>query len=394
MRRPSPVAVIGSLVGALVSALTLSVTGPAPAARANPLDDLVSLVPHLVGTLLGGKQPVGEQATPVFPAYRQNPRNPLAGRTMGVYMGRGEMAWEPFATASRDRRELLGRIALRPKARWFGAWIADEDIGDVVRGYIENSQEGDPEVLVQMTVFRMDPWYTDACHTLPTRAQQRSYRIWIRRFAAAVGRTPAAIVLQPDLPFVLCFPDGGRIASRQVRYAARVLSALPRTAVYLDVGAADWPKDDPRSAASMLVRAGVSYARGFALNATHYVPTSWDVRHGTKVVAELARRGLPGKRFVVNTSSNGRGFEFGLARGAHPDHANVCRTRTERHCVTLGIPPTTAVAAKRWGLPRDVRRKARRHVDAYLWFGRPWLVMQAAPFDLPRALDLARTTPW
>jgi hypothetical protein len=33
-------------------------------------------------------------------------------------------------------------------------------------------------------------------------------------------------------------------------------------------------------------------------------------------------------------------------------------------------------------------------VDAYLWFGRPWLYMQADPFDKPRALQLARTTPY
>ena len=37
---------------------------------------------------------------------------------------------------------------------------------------------------------------------------------------------------------------------------------------------------------------------------------------------------------------------------------------------------------------------AAQYVDAYLWFGRPWLYKQAAPFVLDRALTLARTTPY
>ena len=44
-------------------------------------------------------------------------------------------------------------------------------------------------------------------------------------------------------------------------------------------------------------------------------------------------------------------------------------------------------------LARD-RARARAHIDGYLWFGRPWLYNQAAPFLLDRALELARTTPY
>ena len=40
------------------------------------------------------------------------------------------------------------------------------------------------------------------------------------------------------------------------------------------------------------------------------------------------------------------------------------------------------------------RAWAEAHVDGYLWFGRPWLSMQADPFVMKRALQLARTTPY
>lgn len=354
------------------------------------------LTPRKVGTVHPGKVPVGRYFTPVHRAYPQNPTNPLAGRTMGVYQGTRDQVWAPFQSTRGKKRQLLGKIALRPKTKWFGYWVKPHEIRAVVRDHIDNTQEGDPSVLVQMAAFGMEPWYTEACNRAPNKTEQRSYRRWVDNFARGIGATPTALILQPDLPFVLCSPRPG-VVNRQVTYAARRFSQLPNTAVYLDVGAADWPKNQPVKAAQILRRAGVRYARGFALNATHYVPTPWDVRHGTKVVRALNRMGpraLKNKKFVVNTSSNGKGFDFGNARGPHPDHADVCRTKRSRHCVTLGIPPTTAVAHAKWKLPNDVRRKARKHVDAYLWFGRPWLYMQNDPFQMQRALQLARTSPW
>jgi hypothetical protein len=320
--------------------------------------------------------------------------NPLAGRRWGVYKGFADQSWRPYVEATGTRKRLLAKIALRPKAKWFGKWISNGDITRKVREYIENSTGGDPDVLVQMTVFRMVPWEHEACRRLPTAAERASYRTWIDRFAAGVGDAHVALVLQPDGPFALCAPGGSKMPSRLIRYAARTFSALPNTSVYIDAGAADWPKDRPDQSARFLVPAGIEYARGFALNSTHYVKVADDIAFGTRLVAELARRGYRGKHFVINTSSNGRGFTFGKARGSHPDNAKVCRTRAERVCVTLGIPPTADVADPRWGLSATNRARARAHVDGYLWFGRPWLHMQADPFVMSRALAMARTTPY
>ena len=47
-----------------------------------------------------------------------------------------------------------------------------------------------------------------------------------------------------------------------------------------------------------------------------------------------------------------------------------------------------------WGLSDAAARKAATYCDAYMWFGRPWLYMQADPFDLQRALQLVRTSPY
>jgi endoglucanase len=325
-------------------------------------------------------------------------RNPLAGRRWGVYKGPQDMAWDPYVRATGATKRTLAVIALAPKAKWMGHWIPDGEIYSRTRDYIANAQAGDPETLVQMTMFRMVPWEQETCRRLPTKAEQASYKRWTDNFARAIGRTPTAIVLQPDGPFALCAPGGSKLPSSLIAYSARVLSALPRTSVYIEAGAADWPaagQGGVDRAADVLMPAGIRYARGFALNGTHYSSTADEVRRGAALVEELASRGVRGKHFVVNTSGNGQGFEFGTYQGPDPLNAWTCRSKNDpRTCVALGIPPTADVAAARWGLPDDVRKLARAHADAYLWFGRPWLYRQNEPFQLKRALAVVRSSPY
>jgi endoglucanase len=355
-------------VGIAVSAALLAATTAGPSAARNAATDAAAVTPAAT--------------------------NPLAGHPWGVYKGNADQSWPPYAASTGTDRELLAKIALRPKAKWFGKWISNATIATKVHEYIANATGGDPDVLVQMTVFRVVPWEHDACSRLATDAERASYRQWIRRFASAVGSTHVALVLQPDGPFALCAPGGSTLPSRMVAYAAKRFSALPHTSVYIDSGASDWPAGKPAEATRLLLNAGVRYARGFAMNSTHYSATSSNIAYGASVVKLLDARGVTGKHFVINTSSNGAPFTFSHARGTHPDNAKVCETKTEQVCVTLGIPPTTRVGSSRWGLSAANERLARQYVDAYLWFGRPWLFMQADPFDLQRALSLARTTPY
>ena len=81
-------------------------------------------------------------------------------------------------------------------------------------------------------------------------------------------------------------------------------------------------------------------------------------------------------------------------KGDLKDNARVCRTLTQQRCVTLGIPPTTRVGDPAYGLPSEISALARRYVDGFVWFGRPWLYNQADPFVMQRALAMARSTPW
>jgi len=338
-------------------------------------------------------------------AARAMSANPFEAHPWGNYQGPGDHAHPPYAASSGSTREMLGRIARTPKAMWFGAWMPNDEIAGIISDYIDDSQGGDPDALVQMTLFRLDPWYKDSCRQAPTAEQAASYRDWFDRVADAIGDTPTAVILQPDLTFALCAPDGPEgVATSLVDYSAEVLSALPDTTVYLEAGASDWPHPGQGGVASVLrylVPAGIEHADGVALNSTHFAATEDEVRRIADISEALAARGMPGKTGVVNTSSNGNPFEFGTYRGSGDntiaDNARVCTTPTPAPgdtCLQLGIPPTADVDAARWGLDPETRRLARRYVDAYLWFGRPWLYWQNYPFQVERALPLAENWPY
>jgi hypothetical protein len=309
--------------------------------------------------------------------------------TWGHYTGPMDGVYTAYQAARGRQRALLGKIALRPLVYWFGAWYSEADARAAAEQYIAEDTGGDPNVLAQLAVFRLDPWEQAACSNVPSAAAQASYKRWIDNFADGIGSARVALILQPDLPFALCAPT--RIPLSLVAYAAARFSALPYTTVYIDAGAAYWPS--PRQAAWLLQQAGIRYIRGFALNATQYDSTSRELRVGAQIERQLHRRGVRDKHFVVNTAESGAPFLYGQYHGNH-DNPRVCRGRHDHICATLGIPPTWRVADRRWGLPPRDRGIASRYADAYLWIGRPWLVNGDWPFDLGRALGMASSTPF
>jgi hypothetical protein len=304
--------------------------------------------------------------------------------------------FKAYDAATGTDKKLLGKIAFKPRVRWFGAWIPDNKISSVLSQYIENVTGGKPNVLVQMAIFRLVPWENEATKRLPTGAEIASFKQWINNAAQAIGTTHVAMILQPDMPFALKVPHHSHWAQNLVRFAALRFAELKHTAVYIDAGAADWL---PVAQAVRLLRAsGEGAARGFALDATHYDSTASEIAFGTKIVAGLNRVGVRDKHFIIDTVDNGKPFTYVQYFAKHPGgdfgNAQTCTSRAETRCVTLGIPPTSLVGLARWHLPAKDVPLARKNCDGYLWVGRPWLYSQAGRFALSRALAIARTTPF
>jgi endoglucanase len=244
-------------------------------------------------------------------------------------------------------------------------------------------------VLSQTAIFRLDPWEGAACPNGNwNAADQQSYKTWVDNFAAGIGDSRVVVIVQPDLPFAECAHSP--VPLELVSYAARRFNALPHATVYVDGGARYFPSFN--QAVSMLEQGGVRYVRGFSLNTSEYDTTSSEIEYGARLVQALAKGGIPGKHFVVNTAENGAGFLNGDYPG-DVTHPRVCSSSHDKLCVTLGIPPTTQVASPRWHLSGADAGLAARDVDAYVWAGRPWLGA-AGQFERQRALGLAASTPF
>lgn len=303
--------------------------------------------------------------------------------------------WKAYQDATGTQKDLMAKIALRPRVQWVTAQTQNGRTAATVRKRIEQFQVGDPNAYAQLAVFGLYP--TSEYHRSDpiSAAYQAKYRSWINQIAQGIGSSKVILILEPDLG-VAWSGWHPNVRFHLAAYAAKVLGALPHTVVYMDAGDSDWLQ--PAKAVLMLRRSGVSHVDGIALGATHYTSTSADIRYGADLIHRLAAAGIPHKTMVIDTADNARPFTFAWARKRMPKdeigNANPCLTLTQTHCVTLGIPPTTDVASTRWGLSASDRALAAQYVDAYLWFGRPWMYKQASPFQLKRALDAARTTPY
>lgn len=303
--------------------------------------------------------------------------------------------WNAYTHSTGPDQALLAKIALRPRVQWFTSRTQKGNATATIQSVIADFQHGDPNAYAQIAIFGMYPHGESHRKDPIPAAQQAVYRHWIDQIAAGIGDSKVIMILEPDLAVAW---GGWHPAVRfaMASYAAKTLSALPHTKIYLDGSDADWLQ--PAKAVQMLRDAGVSYVDGIALGSTHYSSTSGNIRFGADLVQRLAAVGIPGKTVVIDTADNAKPFtpqEF-KSRFPHGSigNANLCKTKVETRCVTLGIPPTTDVTSPRWQLSAADQALAAKYVDAYLWFGRPWLYLQAAPFKLNRALAVASTTPF
>lgn len=315
--------------------------------------------------------------------------NPLTIGRLGVDTDPGNYVYQAYASSTGRNRLLLAKIALRPRVIQVGSWIPVSKVRQRIATLVANQQAGDRTKITQFATFNLWP-QGEAAVNLPAN-YATTYRAWYQQFVAGIGTARAVVVLESDLPVAVGSNSSPAAREALTRYAAQLLSAHPNITVYIDGGDSDWLT--VARSAQMLKAAGVAYVRGFALGSTHYAPVGADIAYGTQVVANLASLGIRGKHLVIDTADNGRGFTWLQFRAYHPgqwfDNAMPCTSTNTRACTALGIPPTTDVANLRWNLTATQRSLALAHVDAYLWFGRPWLYAQAYPFELNKALGVA-----
>ena len=302
---------------------------------------------------------------------------------------RNDDLWNAYESLSGSSQALMGKLALQPRAMWLGYWVPTDQVQAYTAATVAASQNGNPNALTEFATFELQPWETRTVNGVWKGPVHGSWNVgadeaWYRNMAAGIGGARALVIEQADLPFAL--KSSSTAPERIDTYAARVLSANPYTTVYIDGGTAGWLS--AAQDASLLIRNGIRYARGFALDDTDYDPTAIEDQFGANVVAALAKRGVKGKHFIVNTDENGQPYKPNQVRGKGINDAPICHGRIQTVCQRTGIPPTTNVTSSRWNLGPVASKAARLYCDGYVWSGRPWDI-DAGPFVLQYALWLA-----
>ena len=323
--------------------------------------------------------------------------DPIAGMTWGNYTGTDDEIWPTYEAATGRDKQLLGEMALRPEANWFGHWETPAEIKGVTAGYISDVTHGDSTVLAQLTDFALSPWEGQLCSVAETPALISSYHQWNDGFAAGIGNSRALVVMQPDLTEVknTCLSSQTRATYLQeVAWATRKLDSLQHTTVYLDAGSSDWASVPVET--SLLVQSVIKWARGFALDATHYASTQSEITYGMQIAKALASRGYKDKHFIIDTAENGSPFNYHqLTAAGSTGNVPACQSPGNPSlCQTFGIPPTWQVALPEWKLGGHYDALAEKYVDGYVWFGRPWLYAQSTEFDCELVEQMAQSTPF
>ena len=333
-------------------------------------------------------------ALPAAQAGTANRGLPGAGPNPIAHMAwaapRNDGPWSAYEAATGANRTLLGRLAAQPRAVWLGWSIPPSQVRAAAAQTVALAQNGNPNVLTEFATDELYPWAIMMANgfdqpDLNGSWNVRSDETWYRNMAAGIGSARALVVEQIDLPFARRIRS---TAPEQIdTYAARVLSAKPHTTVYIDAGTFTWLS--PAQAASLLIRNGIRYARGFSLNDTGYESTSDEDQYGASIVAALAKQGVRGKHFIVDTVENGQPYmprDVGRRKGLNDTPR--CHAGVKTPCQRLGIPPTTNVASPRWHLSAAASKDARRYCDGYVWSGQPWDI-DGGPFLKKYALWLA-----
>jgi endoglucanase len=271
-----------------------------------------------------------------------SPDKPLAGQSFWVDpRSPAALQAERWRAEGRtDEADAMARLASRPTAHWLAEGGDVE--ADVRSAATRAARAGRSALLVAYWI----PGRDCGSYSAGGAGSAAAYRDWIGRFARGLGNRRAVVIVEPDAvaqTVTGCLKGAAREERLALlAHAVRILSAKPRTTVYLDAGNAGWVRP-PARLARPLRKAGVARADGFALNVSNFYRTGTSARYGRALARRLGRA-----HFVIDTSRNGNGPS--PAAGGPPNWCNPPGR-------ALGHDPTTDT-----GRPR---------VDAYLWVKEP-----------------------
>lgn len=208
--------------------------------------------------------------------------------------GQGLFVYKPADWASRPRAIYDYQVG-----KWFGGWSTN--LAAEVNGVVSQATtSGQLALLVAYNIPNRD---CSGGYSAGGASGSAAYRSWIQTFASAIGARKAIVILEPDALADTACASNERIAD--ITYAVDILRTTTQAAVYIDAGNPGWQAAN--TMVDLLKRSNVAGANGFAINVSNFKSTGDSVNYGDQISRGLAAAGIPGARYVVDTSRNGQG---------------------------------------------------------------------------------------
>jgi cellulase len=247
-------------------------------------------------------------------------------------------------------KKLYYQIAATPTAEWFEGVKAFDD--STLKRLIEGAkaQQKTPIITLYGIPYRDCGSYSTGGHKTAA-----SYKAWIDRTSAIIGKTPIIVIVEPDA-HNFCLKKGWKYNDAKYKERAELLTYVgktftdnnPNALLYLHIGGTELKQEE---AAQAVIDGGIRYMRGFVTNVADHRGTPRAEKWSEEFVQTLQKKNLGTKYYVIDTSRNG----IDSPKQTNKAYYYSCNNFN----AALGVRPTTKTSAP--------------HADAYLWIKHPGL---------------------
>jgi len=150
--------------------------------------------------------------------WREGPRWGLAAGQIAQWLGYSnprassvfgdQLSWDGFSKLvelqkprvgpdAQHKIDLMMKVASQPETKRFGGFSGSGwKLEDGVRRLLQRAEQNEPSQVPQLSIYRLN--HVRCGGQSDSSADAASYRAWINRFVAGIGRRPAVVFLEQD----------------------------------------------------------------------------------------------------------------------------------------------------------------------------------------------------
>lgn len=233
----------------------------------------------------------------------------------------------------------LWQIAGTPIAIWWGVDTSQSHFTTAVTNIVNQAKAKKQTPI--FTLYAIPDRDCNGAYSKGGFPDNASYEAWIDWFDAALGTSPAIVIVEPD-----AVGTCGTAQQKADRIAAlkyvmdHVQASDPNAYAYVHAGSGQL---NVAAITSILVQIDVGRGRGIIMNVASIGSNATESAAADAIIASLAQAGVPNMHYLIDTSRNGIG----------PNGQTSCNPRG----LAVGLRPTTNTSDPL--------------ADAYLWVKTP-----------------------